>query len=74
MDARRRRTAQDRGADAGLGAPVDIDQLQRRISMLEQELAETRNVLGERTEELAAARGANRELARALNSDTSKRT
>lgn len=54
-------------ADSGLGAPTDVDQLQGRIAMLEQELAEVRNDLGERTEELAAARGANRELTRALN-------
>ncbi|MFH8790936.1 DUF6262 family protein [Streptomyces roseoverticillatus] len=54
-------------AESGLGAPADIDQLQRRIAVLEQELADTRGQLEERTDELDAARGANRELARALN-------
>jgi hypothetical protein len=52
----------------GLGAPVDIDQLQRRIASLEQELAAKQGELDERTEELEAARAANRELTRALNS------
>ncbi|MFB7609825.1 DUF6262 family protein [Streptomyces gardneri] len=55
-------------ADSGLGAPVDIDQLQRRITLLEQDLAHTKGELDERTEELEAARAANRELTRALNS------
>ncbi|MFD3803688.1 DUF6262 family protein [Streptomyces sp. NPDC058619] len=54
-------------AESGLGAPVDIDQLQRRIILLEQELADARGQLEERTEELDAARAANRELTRALN-------
>ncbi|MGX1886825.1 DUF6262 family protein [Streptomyces sp. NPDC055287] len=53
--------------ESGLGAPADIDQLQRRISMLEQELAEKSGELEERTEELEAARAANRELTRAVN-------
>ncbi|GGV50653.1 hypothetical protein GCM10010293_61830 [Streptomyces griseoflavus] len=61
-------------ADSGLGAPTDVDQLQRRIAMLEQELAEVRDQPDERAEELAAARGANRGLTRALNADTSNRT
>ncbi|WP_326720425.1 DUF6262 family protein [Streptomyces sp. NBC_00243] len=55
-------------AESGLGAPVDIDQLQRRIATLEQELVDQNNELEERTEELEAARAANRELTRALNS------
>ncbi|MEU0272117.1 DUF6262 family protein [Streptomyces sp. NPDC006307] len=54
-------------AASGLGAPTDIDDLQRRITLLEQELAATRGELEERTEELEAARAANRELTRALN-------
>ncbi|MFF1839478.1 hypothetical protein ACFVXE_35705 [Streptomyces sp. NPDC058231] len=54
-------------AESGLGAPVDIDQLQRRIALLEQDLAEKRGELEERTEELEAARAANRELTRSLN-------
>ncbi|PNE43552.1 hypothetical protein AOB60_00310 [Streptomyces noursei] len=54
-------------SESGLGAPADIDQLQRRITMLEQELADARGHLEERTDELDAARAANRELTRALN-------
>ncbi|MFL4909414.1 DUF6262 family protein [Streptomyces sp. MMS24-I2-30] len=53
--------------ESGLGASADLDQLQRRITLLEQELADTRSQLDERTEELEAARAANRELTRALN-------
>jgi hypothetical protein len=47
--------------------PPDIDELQQRIVMLEQELAEKSGELEDRTEELEAARAANRELTRALN-------
>ncbi|WP_223770751.1 DUF6262 family protein [Streptomyces huiliensis] len=54
-------------SESGLGAPVDIDQLQRRITLLEQDLVDKRGELDERTEELDAARAANRELTRALN-------
>ncbi|MFG2943176.1 DUF6262 family protein [Streptomyces sp. NPDC048282] len=54
-------------SESGLGAPPDIDQLQRRIALLEQELAEKQGRLEERTEELEAARAANKELTRALN-------
>ncbi|WP_079172828.1 DUF6262 family protein [Streptomyces monashensis] len=53
--------------ESGLGASADIDQLQRRITLLEQDLADIRGQLDERTEELDAARAANRELTRALN-------
>ncbi|WP_344012065.1 DUF6262 family protein [Streptomyces thermospinosisporus] len=53
--------------ESGLGAPPDIDHLQRRIAMLEQELVEKQGQIEERTEELEAARAANRELTRALN-------
>ncbi|WP_143659240.1 hypothetical protein [Streptomyces sp. SA15] len=53
--------------ESGLGAPADIDHLQRRIALLEQEVAEKRGELEERTEELEAARAANSELTRALN-------
>lgn len=53
--------------ESGLGASADIDQLQRRITLLEQDLADVRGQLDERTEELDAARAANRELTRALN-------
>ncbi|MGV9879214.1 DUF6262 family protein [Streptomyces sp. NPDC003006] len=53
--------------ESGLGAAADLDQLQRHITRLEQELVETRAELDERTEELEASRAANRELTRALN-------
>ena len=53
--------------ESGLGAAPDIDQLQRRIAMLQQELVEARCELEERTRELVAARAASRELTRALN-------
>lgn len=46
---------------------IGIDQLQRRITLLEQDLVDIRGQLDERTEELDAARAANRELTRALN-------
>lgn len=54
-------------AESGLAAAPDIDQLQRRVTTLEQELAENKGALDERTEELEAARAANRELTRTLN-------
>ncbi|MFI6412945.1 hypothetical protein [Streptomyces sp. NPDC050585] len=38
-------------AESGLGAPADIDKLQRRIIMPEQELADTRGQLEKRTDE-----------------------
>ncbi|MFF4139722.1 hypothetical protein ACFY1B_52245, partial [Streptomyces mirabilis] len=53
--------------ESGLGAPLDVDQLQRRIANLEQQLAKKQDELEERTDELDAARAANRELTRALN-------
>ncbi|MER6123256.1 DUF6262 family protein [Streptomyces sp. NPDC001795] len=53
--------------ESGLGASADIDELQRRITWLEQDLADIKGQLDERTEELDAARAANRELTRALN-------
>ncbi|UXY25148.1 DUF6262 family protein [Streptomyces sp. HUAS TT20] len=54
-------------AESGLGAPADVDQLQQRIKMLEQNLADIQDQLDERADELEAARAANRELTRALN-------
>jgi hypothetical protein len=53
--------------DSGLGAPDDIDGLHQRIASLEAEVADVRIQLGERTEELAAARLANRELMTRIN-------
>lgn len=43
-------------AGSGLGAPADIDQLQRHITMLEQNLADVQGQLDERADELEAAR------------------
>ncbi len=57
-------------ADSGLGAPADIDQLPRRITMLEQQLTDKQAELDERSQELEAARAANRELTRSLNHRT----
>ncbi|TVZ90532.1 DUF6262 family protein [Streptomyces sp. BK340] len=54
-------------ADSGLGASDDVDQLQRRIITLEQQLSTMQGELDERTEELEAARAANREMTRSLN-------
>ena len=56
---------------SGLGAPDDIDQLHRRITFLKAEAADVRIQLEERTEELNAARLANRELMTHLNSSRS---
>jgi len=47
--------------------PADVDALQRRITQLEQEVAYVKAQLADRTEELAAARAANRELMVQLN-------
>jgi cell division protein FtsB len=51
----------------GLGAPTDIDQLQQRITTLEQQAADLRLQLEERDQDLTAARAANRELMTRLN-------
>lgn len=53
--------------DSGLGAPDDIDRLHQRITSLEAEVADLRIQLDERTEELSAARLANRQLMTRLN-------
>jgi chromosome segregation ATPase len=52
---------------SGLGAPADIDQLQRRITTLEQQVVDLTSQLEERDQELTAARTANRELIANLN-------
>lgn len=52
---------------SGLGAPTDIEDLQRRIVSLEQQTVDLRLQLETRDDELAAARGANRELITQLN-------
>lgn len=53
--------------DSGLGAPDDIDQLKRRITMLEQQVVDLTGQLEERDQELDAARAANRELITNIN-------
>jgi len=53
--------------ESGLGAPADIDALQQTITHLEQQAADLRLQLGERDQDLAAARAANRELMTQLN-------
>jgi chromosome segregation ATPase len=53
--------------ETGLGAPADIEQLQRRIAELEQQAVELRNQAEERDQELEAARAANRQLLANLN-------
>ncbi|MFI5783748.1 DUF6262 family protein [Nocardia sp. NPDC051570] len=53
--------------ESGLGAPADVDQLQRQIVILEQQIVELQATLGEREQELDAARAANRELFASMN-------
>ena len=53
--------------ESGLGAPTDIDQLQRQITFLEQKNVNLARQLEERDLELDAARAANRELICTLN-------
>ena len=52
---------------SGLGAPTDIEELQTKIVFLEQQVVDLRLQLDERDQELAAARGANRELITQIN-------
>jgi chromosome segregation ATPase len=53
--------------ESGLGTPNDLDQLKQHITMLEQQTADLRLQLGERDQDLRAARAANRELMTQLN-------
>ena len=66
-----KRLSQALGAQAwqesGLGTPADIDELQRKITRLEQQNIERTATLEETRSDLDAARAANRELTRALN-------
>jgi uncharacterized protein YceH (UPF0502 family) len=52
---------------SGIGAPDDTARLQHRITELEQQLLDLRQQLEERTDDLTAARAANRELMTELN-------
>lgn len=53
--------------ESGLATPADIDTLSQKITSLEQQIIDLRLQLEERDEELAAARGANRELMARIN-------
>ncbi|WP_331744667.1 DUF6262 family protein (plasmid) [Streptomyces sp. NBC_01136] len=53
--------------ESGLGAPADVEELQRQVVGLEQMNTELTARLEARDAELEAARAANRELTRAVN-------
>lgn len=53
--------------ESGLGAPKDAEQLQQRVTTLEQQRADIAAELAARDEDLTAARSANRELIAQLN-------
>jgi hypothetical protein len=53
--------------ESGLGAPAGVDALNQRNHALEQQISDMRLQLGERDQDLAAARAANRELMTQLN-------
>ena len=53
--------------ESGLGAPIDIDAVQQRVTYLEQQSLDLRLQLEERDEDLAAARATNRELMTRIN-------
>lgn len=53
--------------ESGLGAPQDVEELQQRITLLEQQTIDLRLQLEERQQDLNAARAANRELMTRLN-------
>lgn len=59
--------------ESGLGAADDVEQSKNRIVHLEQQVADLRLQLDERTEELAAARATNRQLMTSLNARTTGR-
>jgi chromosome segregation ATPase len=59
--------------ESGLGAPADIDALSQKITHLEQQAVDLRLQLEERSDELTAARAANRELMAQINATTRRR-
>lgn len=56
--------------ESGLGAPVDIERLQQRITALEQQAVNLTGLLDERDQELDAARQANRDLFSNINRES----
>jgi chaperonin cofactor prefoldin len=59
--------------ESGLGAPDDVEQLKARITTLEQQVIDLQLLEEELTDELDAARAANRELMARINSGPSTR-
>jgi hypothetical protein len=59
--------------ESGFGAPTDIEQLQAKITNLEQQTADLRLQLEERNQDLDAARAANRDLMTRLNTPGANR-
>lgn len=53
--------------ESGIGGPDDAEQLQARITTLEQQIVDLELTLQDRDDDLAAARAANRELMAQLN-------
>ncbi|GAA2293716.1 hypothetical protein [Streptomyces violaceusniger] len=53
--------------ESGIGGPEDTEQLQARITTLEQQVVDLELTLQDRDDDLAAARAANRELMAQLN-------
>ncbi|MDV7246336.1 MULTISPECIES: DUF6262 family protein [Rhodococcus] len=53
--------------ESGFGGPDDIEELHRRNTALEQQVVELRRQLGEKDDDLDAARMTNRELMASLN-------
>lgn len=53
--------------ESGLGAPQDLDQLNQRVTQLEQQSLDLKLQLDERNQDLDAARTANRELMTRIN-------
>ncbi len=59
--------------ESGLGTPADINDLNHKITHLEQQATDLRLHLAERDEDLTAARAANRELMARLNTTADRR-
>ncbi|MET8704669.1 hypothetical protein ABZW10_38305 [Kitasatospora sp. NPDC004723] len=60
--------------ESGLGAPADIDELQRKLTRLEQHNVELTSALEDARSDLDAAREANRDLTRALTNEAESAT